>query len=151
VASSLFALGSFISSVLGTRLYNKFSDSKKSISILVLNIFNFIFPLLLHLNAAKVLHLSPPIALLILTLYGFSWALPFYIPAGIMALKLGGKKHSALLTNLFDAVGFLAASIFSYYATELGRVGNWAPIFKILASVGAVSAVSMSLAMKDRL
>ena len=38
-----------------------------------------------------------------------------------MALTLGGVTHAALLTNLFDAVGFFAASVFSYYAMELGE------------------------------
>lgn len=40
----------------------------------------------------------------------------------MLALSLGGITHAALLTNLFDAVGFLAASVLSYYAMELGTV-----------------------------
>ena len=42
-------------------------------------------------------------------------------PAGVLALTLGGVSHAALLTNMFDAVGFFASSIFSYYAMELGK------------------------------
>ena len=42
-------------------------------------------------------------------------------PAGVLALTLGGVSHAALLTNMFDAVGFFASSIFSYYAMELGE------------------------------
>jgi len=51
-------------------------------------------------------------------LWGFAWALPFYIPAGVMALKLGGVHHAALLTNLFDAAGNLVG-VQSYYLLEL--------------------------------
>ena len=47
---------------------------------------------------------------------------PYRRPAGVLALSLGGITHAALLTNLFDAVGFLAASVLSYYAMELGTV-----------------------------
>ena len=50
-----------------------------------------------------------PVLLLAIFLWGFAWSLPFYIPAGVMALQLGGRKHAALLTNIFDAAGFLVA------------------------------------------
>lgn len=50
-----------------------------------------------------------PVLLLTIFLWGFAWSLPFYIPAGVMALQLGGRKHAALLTNIFDAAGFLVA------------------------------------------
>jgi hypothetical protein len=50
-----------------------------------------------------------PVLLLAIFLWGFAWSLPFYIPAGVMALQLGGPEHAALLTNIFDAAGFLVA------------------------------------------
>lgn len=65
-----------------------------------------------------------------------------------MALSLGGVTHAALLTNLFDGVGFFAAAIFSFIAMELGSVGRWQPVLALLTSCHVVAAVSMLIGMR---
>ena len=73
------------------------------------NVVGFLLASLLALQALSVVALTELAVLLVIFLWGFAWSLPFYIPAGVMALRLGGPSHAALLTNLFDAAGFLAA------------------------------------------
>ena len=46
-----------------------------------------------------------PIVVPLLSLWGCAYALPFYLPPGEFALKIGGKTAAALFTNLFDAGG----------------------------------------------
>ena len=66
----------------------------------------------------------------------------------LLALALGGVHHAALLTNLFDAAGFLAAALVSYFAMELGKTANWVPLLGALAAGGGIAAFTMAGAMK---
>jgi hypothetical protein len=159
--SSIFAMGSLISSVFGTRVYQTLSGNSQIRAITICNLFGFILPgiLTLHhltsipstsISVLKFLinfQLSQPIVLGILFFWGMAWALPFYLPAGVMALTLGGVNHAALLTNLFDAIGFLAASVLSYYAMEFGKSGQWTSVIFGLSIAGGVALTTMSRAM----
>jgi ABC-type transporter Mla maintaining outer membrane lipid asymmetry permease subunit MlaE len=66
----------------------------------------------------------------------------------LLALALGGVHHAALLTNLFDAAGFLAAALVSYFAMELGKTANWIPLLGALAAGGGIAAFTMAGAMR---
>lgn len=80
--------------------------------ITCLNVAGCLLVALLGAHTAALLpwgSLPEPAVLLLLLLWGAAWALPFYIPAGVMALQLGGSQHAAQLTNVFDFIGFLAA------------------------------------------
>ena len=148
--SGVFALGALLSSALGSKKYAILSQKRQRILILGLNIFNALLPGLLMLNATRAIQLPLSLALLILGSWGASWALPFYVPPGIMALDIGGAEHSALITNVFDAVGFFGAAIFSGYAIRLGRSGQWAGLMAFMAISGLVSVFTMFDAMKPR-
>ena len=91
-------------------------------------------------------YLPQRVLLLVITLWGVVWALPFG-PSGALALTLGGENHVALLINLLDAAGLLCASVLSYYALEYGKVGNWGPILLGLSAAGALACVSTFRAM----
>jgi len=87
----------------------------------------------------------------LLFLWGLCFAVPFYIPAGTYALECGGKKHGALFTNLFDAGGFTASSVWNWYAAEQSRLNRFDNLLFSLACLGGVAAFSMPLAMYRRL
>jgi hypothetical protein len=97
--SSIFAMGSLISSVFGTRVYQSLSGNSQIQAITMCNLFGFILPgiLTLHHRASSpstslvsvsvlkflnYFQLSQPIVLGILFFWGMAWALPFYLPAG---------------------------------------------------------------------
>jgi hypothetical protein len=163
--------------VFGTKAYQTLSPAKQSVTIAVFNLCSFLLPSFLWayhagvqitipalwrsaangassntvISAADLLQGPLPLKWnlsILLAVWGAVWALAFYIPAGVMALKLGGLQHAALLTNLFDAVGFFAAALLSYYAMELGRVGNWKPLLAWLASAGLLALGGMWGAMR---
>ena len=115
------------------------------------NFWGFIIPgfLWAHHSSYFILknfYLPQKVVLLIISLWGVFWALPFG-PSGALVLSLGGVNHVALLVNLFDAVGLFFASILSYYALEYGKVGNWGPILFSLSLTAAVAYASMARAM----
>lgn len=149
VVSGLFAVGSLFSSLMGAKVYKSLSPQHQVSVIAGMNVCNTVLPAVLALNAVKAIpSLSHAVVLTILTLWGCSWALPFYIPPGIVALKIGGRDHAALITNLYDAFGFGLAALYSIAAMEYGRVGNWAPIMVLLSVFGGLSTISMHYAMK---
>jgi hypothetical protein len=92
--------------------------------------------------------LSPALVLVLLTMWGGAWALPFYIPPGLVALRLGGRHHAALLTNIFGATGYFAGAIFTYFSMKWGKAGNWLPVLLLCAGGNFVSLITMNLAMK---
>jgi len=52
------------------------------------------------------------------------------------------------LTNIFDAAGYLAAAIFSYYAAELGKSGRWTGIMSSLTLCSLIASITMLNAMR---
>ena len=104
-------------------------------------------PGVLWLHSSGWMTLSPISCLLVLLAWGAAWALPFYVPPGLLALDLGGKAHSALVTNLFEGAGFLAAAVFSKFAVQHGRAGQWGPVMQTLFIGGVVATWSMHAAM----
>jgi hypothetical protein len=52
------------------------------------------------------------------------------------------------LTNIFDAAGFSAASVLSFYAMKLGAEGRWAPVLGSLSAGGGVALLCMFVAMR---
>ena len=148
-ASSLFALGSLTSSLLLIPSYQKMSSSMQGKTIAGLNLFNFILPGLLWAHHAALIALPNPTTIVsaLLFLWGASWMLPFYVPPGVYALHLGGVQHSALLTNMFDAAGFTAGAVLSYFAMSLGGKGHWKPVLGALSCGGGLALMGMWKAM----
>jgi len=81
------------------------------------------------------------------TLWGLAYALPFYIPPGEFAMQIGGKKGTALFTNIFDAAGFAMSATWNPWASTLAKAGDFRLILLSQALFGAVSAVCMPLCM----
>lgn len=149
-ASGLFAVGSLISSLIGTRIYKTLQKSTQINTIVAFNAIGTLLPIILYLNSAGIIPTMPLNAVLtILTVWGGCWALPFYVPIGVIALQIGGKQHAALVTNLADGAGFSLAAVFSIYAMMYGRRGEWGSILIALSSFAFISLFSLRHAMQD--
>lgn len=120
--------------------------------ISILNIFGVIIPLILtlqqYVSTRSTLLSSPGSILSLITLWGAAWALPFYIPPGLVALSLGGEHHAALVANIFDAFGFFAGAVFSFYSMKLGTNSQWTPVFLCCAITNALCLMLMNVSMK---
>jgi len=148
-ASSVFSFGSLIASILIARFYQKLESKQQIDVVLVSNIISSIIGIFLTIQTL-VGGLRIPVvwSLFALFLWGGTWAMSFYTPPGVVALQLGGKKHAALLTNIFDAIGYLAAAVFSYYATGMGRDGKWTSILVSLSLCSITASFTMLKAMR---
>jgi hypothetical protein len=52
-------------------------------------------------------------------LWGFSFAVPFYIPPSMFALARGRKESSATISDVFDVVGFIMLALFNGYVASI--------------------------------
>ncbi len=142
-----FALGSLISSVGGSKIYEKLTKLMQLKVIALFNSFGFFFSWLLYLQVKGTIILPLNLVVASLFMWGLGWSLPFYVPPGKLALSLGGKDHAALLTNIYDGFGFLAAAVFSYYGMIYAKLNQWSGIMTLMYSLGIVSAGTMTLSM----
>ena len=80
---------------------------------------------------------------------GWSWrdVLPFYLPVGEYAAATGGKRYTALYANLFDGTGFVVSALWNPWASASSKGGDFTMVLLSQAAVGAVSALTMPLAM----
>lgn len=96
---SVYALGCLLSVTLGSNLYAKLSKKLKAISVASLLGISTLS------SAAQLGHmtgswtLTPTASAVSLFMWGFSFAIPFYIPPSLYALSKGGKESSATLAD----------------------------------------------------
>lgn len=147
--SGLFALGSLASSVWGSRYYRTLPRNTKIRVVSFANIVGVGAPVVFWMHVTNRFPVSPEAVLGLITTWGFSWALAFYIPPGILALQIGGKRNAALITNIADGAGFTLAALFSTLAMSRGRVGGaaWGDVMLTLAGFSGVALVSLRHAM----
>jgi hypothetical protein len=102
---------------------------------------------LLHMMG--VITLSPARSTLSLFLWGFSFAIPFYIPPSMYALSRGGRESSATIADVFDIFGFGLLAPFNGYVASIqhNMLKAWIPTFQMLTICAATSMVSLSLAV----
>ena len=142
-----FALGSLISSVGGSKIYEKLSKSLQLKVIALFNSIGFFFSWLLYMQVKGAITLPLNLVVASLFMWGLGWSLPFYVPPGKLALSLGGRDHAALLTNIYDGFGFLAAAIFSYFGMISAKLNRWNGIMTLMYSFGLISLGTMTLSM----
>ena len=96
---------------------------------------------LLHLlHVMQFLNLPIPLAILSLFLWGFSFAIPYYIPPSIYALQEGGKTSSATIMDIFD---FFAFGLLAFFNGYVASSGNWVVVFGLLCLCSIVSLASL--------
>ena len=84
---------------------------------------------------------------LLFLIWGAAWAAAYYIPPSILAMRIGGSQHAALVTNVFDMGGYVFGAFFSYYATKSAGRGEWSSVMLSLILCNAVGLGAMALAM----
>jgi len=87
------------------------------------------------------------LAVPLLFLWSLAYALPFYLPPGEFALRIGGKSASALFTNLFDAGGFTLCFFWNSWASRATKEGNFEAVLVSQAVFGVISFVCMPLCL----
>jgi hypothetical protein len=92
--------------------------------------------------------LTPVMSVLCMFLWGFSFAVPFYIPPSMFALARGGKESSATISDVFDVAGFGLLAVFNGYVASIphGVAAAWIPTFQILTGCSLASLISLGLA-----
>ena len=153
------------------RLLHRLSRNRQLVAVAACNIASAVICALFAFQTVAPTKFPLPATLLLLFGLGFSWAFAFYVshicthrtrgtgaaralrgltnalllqvPPGLVCLKLGGKEHAALLTNIYDGVGFLSAAFFTYFATRK----YWTSVLVFLSACSAISCVAMGRAM----
>lgn len=83
--------------------------------------------------------------------WGFSFAIPFYIPPSLYALSKGGKESSATIADVFDVGGFGLLAPFNGMVaswTASGTRSAWVPTFQITTACSIVSFLALTLAIR---
>ena len=139
------AQGGSVIGLLGVgEYYKRLTKSSKALLVLVELLLCALVPFVLSLGPSVL----PQLAVVPLTvLWGLAYALPFYIPPGEFAMQIGGKKGTALFTNIFDASGFAASALWNPWASALAKNNDFKTILYSQALFGAISSLTMPLCM----
>jgi hypothetical protein len=92
--------------------------------------------------------LSLPASALSMFVWGFAFAVPFYIPPSLFALKRGGTSSSATIADVFDIGGFGLLAAFNGYVAGIDHAlaAAWIPVFQMTTAAAAVALVALSIA-----
>lgn len=94
----------------------------------------------------NMLHLTPALGTFLVFLFGFSLAIPFYLPSSMFALKRGGKDGSATIADAFDVCGFGLLAVFNGYVARVLDVKTkhaWLPVFSWMLGGSIVAMASL--------
>ena len=146
---SIFALGCLLSVTLGSQLYATLPRNKKVMAIVSMLGMATCSALGQLGHMCGVLHLSAKVSAALLFLWGFSFAIPFYIPPSLYALERGGMASSATIADVFDVGGFGLLAIFNGYVASIQHnvLSSWIPTFGIMVGCSLMSMVSLALAV----
>uniref|UniRef100_A0A7S0P042 Major facilitator superfamily (MFS) profile domain-containing protein n=1 Tax=Calcidiscus leptoporus TaxID=127549 RepID=A0A7S0P042_9EUKA len=124
--------------VIGDRVYKKMSLDRQAALVFFLVLVCLLISALLAFSAALPFDISP-LAVPLLFVWGLAYALPFYLPPGEFALRIGGKTAAALFTNLFDAGGFTVSFFWNRWATKSSKDGDFAAVLQTLSLFALIS------------
>jgi len=86
-------------------------------------------------------------------LWGFSFAIPFYIPPSLFALERGGVESSATIADVFDVSGFALLAAFNGYVAGLPHSvpSAWIPTFQMTSACSLISLIALaSAALREK-
>ena len=146
---SIFALGCLLSVTLGSQLYATLTRKKKIIAIVSMLGLATCSALGQLGHMCGVLNLSANASAALMFLWGFSFAIPFYIPPSLYALERGGIASSATIADVFDFGGFGLLAIFNGYVASIqhNALASWIPTFGIMVGCSLMSMVTLALAV----
>jgi len=160
---SVFAVGCLLAvSTLAERTYPSVSASYRSKAFCMLG-FLALSSVCLALQTSflqNILSLSSVLGTLLMFLFGFSLAIPFYLPSSMFALKRGGKDGSATIADAFDVCGFALLAVFNGLVARvldvsgsdartdgigllLGRKQAWLPVFRWMLGGSITAMISL--------
>ncbi len=146
---SIFALGCLSSVTVLSQKFDSLPRRGKINSIISLLGLATLSAMLQLAHMAGAIHLSTNSSAATMFLWGFSFAVPFYIPPSMYALSRGGLESSATIADIFDFGGFGMLALFNGYVASVAHadLGSWIPIFRLLAGCSLTALVSQSLAV----
>lgn len=146
---SIFALGCLLSVTFGSQVYSTLSKRNKIVATISLLGTATLSALAQLAHMKGKVSLSANAGAFLLFLFGFCFAIPFYIPPSLYALSRGGKTSSATIADVFDFGGFGLLAAFNGYVASIQHnvVSAWIPTFEILAGCSFTSLISLALAI----
>ncbi len=100
----------------------------------------------------NVINLSSTMGSMLMFLWGFSLAIPFYLPSSMFSLKRGGKEGAATIADAFDVSGFGLLAVFNGFVARVIGGGNfnlvhhkqaWIPVFSLMLGGSIVAMLSL--------
>mmetsp|Transcript_1024 Transcript_1024/g.2454 ORF Transcript_1024/g.2454 Transcript_1024/m.2454 type:complete len:592 (+) Transcript_1024:58-1833(+) len=164
---SFFAVGCLSSvSVFADKAYPSSQDSAvsksihkhKAYSMLALLTISTVTLALQSSFLRNTISISSNVGTLLMFLWGFSLAIPFYLPSSMFALKRGGIEGSATIVDAFDAVGFVLLATFNGYVARIVGVSGmngllrsrkraWLPVFQLMMTGSMIASLTLFLAV----
>jgi hypothetical protein len=154
---SFYAMGCLLSVTTLSKYYPTMMKRTKLWYITILLLFGATGSSLLQLaHVSGYIHLNTFVGSILLCTWGFSFAVPFYIPPSLYALSRGGtstktsssQSSTATITDIFDIGGFALLAIFNGYVTGINhsQLSAWVPTFAITTSCAALSYLALFMA-----
>jgi len=146
---SIFALGCLLSLVMGSKQYNNLTRQRhKFVFITSLLTMSTICAISLWLHVTTLFptfSMSPWMGTIIMFLWGFSFAIPFYLPPSLYALEKGGQTSSATIADIFDIGGYALLAVFNGYVARIPHDihSAWSGTFLSLILCSSVSLISL--------
>jgi OPA family glycerol-3-phosphate transporter-like MFS transporter len=106
------------------------------LSVLAVTLFGFYF-----LNLGNNLAL----ALIFVTLVGFTLTGPYTLPAGALSLTIGGKRLCATTSGLVDTAGYLGGLLSGYFVGYIADNLGWNALWGILGLVTLATMIVTAL------
>jgi hypothetical protein len=104
----------------------------------------------------NIIKLSSELGSMIMLVWGFSLAIPFYLPSSMFSLKRGGNEGSATIADAFDVCGFGLLAVFNGFVARIIGVkgGNpssvllhhkqaWIPVFSLMLCGSLASMLTL--------
>lgn len=146
---SIYSLGCLLSVTFGSSWYSKLAKAKQALTCVVLTTMATMSSLsqLGHVSGSWTL--TPAWGAASMFLWGFAFAIPFYLPPSLYALSRGGKQSSATIADMFDIGGFTLLAIFNGYVASIDHASPaaWIPTFVLTTACAVVSLVSLPFAI----
>ena len=96
---SVYALGCLLSVTLGSSFYARLSKNRRALSVAILLAMSTLSSAAQWGHMAGTWTMSPEASAASMFFWGFSFAIPFYIPPSLYALSKGGVKSSATIAD----------------------------------------------------
>lgn len=147
--ASLYAMGCLLSITMGAQYYDKLTTRRRKMAVILLSLTGAILSSIGQLgHVSQWWKLNTMTSAALFFLWGFSFAIPFYIPPSLYALYRGGKSSSATIADVMDIGGFGLLAGFNGYVASIqhSNPAVWIPVFQITTLCAVLSFFSLFVA-----